>query len=39
MHTSEVGLWHWMGFYGAVFLFWMLSTRLSTWREMQCTGS
>jgi hypothetical protein len=39
MHTSEVGLWRWMGFYGAVFLFWMLPTRLSTWREMQCTGS
>ena len=38
-HTPEVGLWHWMGFSGAEFLFWILPTRLSTRREMQCTGS
>jgi hypothetical protein len=39
MHTCEVGRWHWMGFHGAVFLFWMLPTQLSTRREKQCTGS
>ena len=39
MHTPEVGRWHWMGFSGAEFLFWILPTRLSTRREMQCTGS
>ena len=39
LHTFEVRLWHWMGFYGVVFLFWMLPTQRSTRREMQCTGS
>ena len=30
LHTWHVGLWHWAAFYGAVFLFWMLPTQLST---------
>lgn len=29
LHTPEVGLRHWGGFYLAVFLFWMLPTQLS----------
>ena len=32
---SEIGI----GFFVAVFPFWTLPTQLSTWREMQCTGS
>jgi hypothetical protein len=39
LHTSEVGVRHWTGFYLAVFLFWMLPTHLSAWRGMQCMGS
>jgi hypothetical protein len=39
MPTFEVGLRQRTGFFVAVFLFWMLPTQLSTWREMQCTGS
>jgi hypothetical protein len=30
LQTSEVGLRHWLGFYLAVFLFWMLPTQLSS---------
>jgi hypothetical protein len=34
-----VGLRQRTGFFVAVFPFWTLPTQLSTWREMQCTGS
>ncbi len=39
MHTFEAGLRQRTDFFVAAFLFWMLPTRLSTWREMQCTDS
>ena len=35
----EVGIRQRTGFFVAAFLFWTLPTQLSTWREMQCTGS
>lgn len=39
MPAFEVGLRQRTGFFVAAFLFWTLPTQLSTWREMQCTGS
>jgi hypothetical protein len=39
MPIFEVGLRKRTGFFVAVFAFWTLPTQLSTWREMQCTGS